>query len=317
MSILLIVVAHVAGQSNNASISSNSFKVIPLGVKGGLDESNLSAYLVAASGNDQFICLDAGTIYKGLELAAQKKIFKSSNPSVIQQNNINSYFISHAHLDHTAGLIMNSPNDKAKNLYGLASVLDVFKKNYFTWSAWANFGNEGEAPILKKYSYQTLIPKVEIPINSTGLFVTPFVLSHVNPYESTAFLVRNQDAYLLYLGDTGPDRVEQSTQLAQLWQTIAPLVIKNQLKAIFIEVSFDNSVSEKALFGHLTPNLLMEEMVKLNQLANGQLKNTQLYVTHIKPCDDCETKIKAEIQAANQIGLKIFYPTQATLIELK
>ena len=317
MSILLIVVAHVAGQSNNASISSNSFKVIPLGVKGGLDESNLSAYLVAASGNDQFICLDAGTIYKGLELTAQKKIFKSSNPSVIQQNNINSYFISHAHLDHNAGLIMNSPNDKAKNLYGLASVLDVFKKNYFTWSAWANFGNEGEAPILKKYSYQTLIPKVEIPINSTGLFVTPFLLSHVNPYESTAFLVRNQDAYLLYLGDTGPDRVEQSTQLAQLWQTIAPLVIKNQLKAIFIEVSFDNSVSEKALFGHLTPNLLMEEMVKLDQLANGQLKNTPLYVTHIKPCDDCEIKIKAEIQAANQIGLKILYPTQATLIELK
>jgi 3',5'-cyclic-nucleotide phosphodiesterase len=317
VAILLMVAAHVAGQSNNASISTNGFKVLPLGVKGGLDESNLSAYLVAAGGSDQFICLDAGTIYKGLELAAAKKIFKPSNPSVIQQNNINSYFISHAHLDHTAGLIMNSPNDKAKNLYGLASVLDVFKKNYFTWSAWANFGNEGEAPILKKYSYQTLTPKLEISIDNTGLFVSPFVLSHVKPYESTAFLVRNQDAYLLYLGDTGADRIEQSDQLAQLWQTIAPLVIQNQLKAIFIEVSFDNSVSEKSLFGHLTPNLLMEEMEKLNQLANGQLKNTQLYVTHIKPCDDCETKIKAEIQAANQIGLKIFYPTQAALIELK
>ena len=317
VAILLMVAAHVAGQSNNASISTNGFKVLPLGVKGGLDESNLSAYLVAASGSDQFICLDAGTIYKGLELAAARKIFKPSNPSVIQQNNINSYFISHAHLDHTAGLIMNSPNDKAKNLYGLASVLDVFKKNYFTWSAWANFGNEGEAPILKKYSYQTLTPKLEISIDNTGLLVTPFVLSHVKPYESTAFLVRNQDAYLLYLGDTGADRVEQSDQLAQLWQTIAPLVIQNQLKAIFIEVSFDNSVSEKALFGHLTPNLLMEEMAKLNQLTNGLLKNTQLYVTHIKPCDDCETKIKAEIQAANQIGLNISYPTQAALIELK
>ena len=315
--ILLIVAAHVAGQSNNASISTNGFKVIPLGVKGGLDESNLSAYLVAASGSDQFICLDAGTIYKGLELAAQKKIFKPSNPSVIQQNKINSYFISHAHLDHTAGLIMNAPNDKAKNLYGLASVLDVFKKNYFTWSAWANFGTEGEAPILKKYSYQTLTPKLEIPIDNTGLFVTPFVLSHVKPYESTAFLVRNQDTYLLYLGDTGSDKIEQSDQLAQLWQTIAPLVIQNQLKAIFIEVSFDNSVSEKSLFGHLTPKLLMEEMGKLNQLSNGLLKNTQLYVTHIKPCDDCETKIKAEIQAANQIGLNISYPTQAALIELK
>jgi 3',5'-cyclic-nucleotide phosphodiesterase len=315
--LILCLNAQASAQTNTLYPAANGFKVIPLGVKGGLDESNLSAYLVAANGSDQYICLDAGTIYKGLELASANQLFKSANPNSIQQQQINGYFISHAHLDHTAGLIMNSPNDNAKNLYGLASVLEVFKKNYFTWSAWANFGNEGEAPILKKYSYQTLTPKLEIPIKNTGLFVTPFVLSHVKPYESTAFLVRNQDAYLLYLGDTGPDRVEQSAQLDQLWKTIAPLVIQNQLKAIFIEVSFDNSVAEKALFGHLTPNLLMEEMTKLNQLSKGQLKNTPLYVTHIKPCDGCEIKIKSEIQAANQIGLKISYPLQATLIELK
>jgi 3',5'-cyclic-nucleotide phosphodiesterase len=121
----------------------------------------------------------------------------------------------------------------------------------------------------------------------------------------------------LYLGDTGADRVEQSEQLTALWKAVAPLVMNNQLKAIFIEVSFDNSVPEKALFGHLTPNLLMEEMTKLNQLSNGQIKNTPVYVTHIKPCDGCEVKIKSEIQAANQIGLKISYPLQSTMIELK
>jgi len=315
--IILSLNAQVNAQTITLYPATNGFKVIPLGVKGGLDESNLSAYLVAASGSDQFICLDAGTIYKGLELAAAKKLFKSTNPSAIQQEQINGYFISHAHLDHTAGLIMNSPNDNAKNLYGLASVLDVFKKNYFTWSAWANFGNEGEAPILKKYTYQTLVPTKEIAIDNTGLFVTPFVLSHVKPYESTAFLVRNQNSFLLYLGDTGADKVEQSEQLAALWKTVAPLVMNKQLKGIFVEVSFDNSIPEKALFGHLTPNLLMEEMGKLNQLSNGQLNNTPLYVTHIKPCDGCEIKIKSEIQKANQIGLNIFYPSQASLIELK
>jgi cAMP phosphodiesterase len=318
---LFIIILSLNAQVNAQTITSypatNGFKVIPLGVKGGLDESNLSAYLVAASGSDQFICLDAGTIYKGLELAAAKKLFKSTNQSAIQQEQINGYFISHAHLDHTAGLIMNSPNDNAKNLYGLASVLDVFKKNYFTWSAWANFGNEGEAPILKKYTYQTLVPTKEIAIDNTGLFVTPFVLSHVKPYESTAFLVRNQNSFLLYLGDTGADKVEQSEQLAALWKTVAPLVMNKQLKGIFIEVSFDNSIPEKALFGHLTPNLLMEEMGKLNQLSNSQLNNTPLYVTHIKPCDGCEIKIKSEIQKVNQIGLNIFYPSQASLIELK
>ena len=309
--LLILLQSQVSGQSNSG------FKVIPLGVKGGLDESNLSAYLVAANGSDQYICLDAGTIYKGLELAAANKLFNSVNPSSIQQQQINGYFISHAHLDHTAGLIMNSPNDNAKNLYGLASVLDVFKKNYFTWSAWANFGNEGEAPILKKYTYQTLVPTKEIAIDNTDLFVTPFVLSHVQPYESTAFLVRHQNSYLLYLGDTGADKVENSEQLAALWKAITPLVMNKQLKGIFIEVSFDNSIPEKALFGHLTPKLLIEEMGKLNQLSNGNLKNTPLYVTHIKPCDGCETKIKSEIQKANQIGLNIFYPSQASLIELK
>ena len=309
--ILILLQSQINGQSNSG------FKVIPLGVKGGLDESNLSAYLVAANGSDQYICLDAGTIYKGLELAAANKLFNSLNPSSIQQQQIKGYFISHAHLDHTAGLIMNSPNDNTKNLYGLASVLEVFKKNYFTWSAWANFGNEGEAPILNKYTYQTLVPTKEIAIDNTDLFVTPFVLSHVQPYESTAFLVRHQNSYLLYLGDTGADKVEKSEQLAALWKAITPLVMKKQLKGVFIEVSFDNSVSEKALFGHLTPKLLIEEMGKLNQLSSGNLKNTPLYVTHIKPCDDCETKIKSEIQKANQIGLNVFYPSQASLIELK
>jgi cAMP phosphodiesterase len=302
--------------ANVNSQSKQGFKVIPIGVRGGLDESNLSSYLVAANGRDQYICLDAGTIYKGLELAIQKQLFPQLSPSIIQQNYINSYFISHAHLDHTAGLIMNSPNDKPKHLYGLPSVLEVFKKNYFTWAAWANFGNEGEAPILKKYTYKSLEAAVEIPIEGTGLFMTPFILSHVKPYESTAFLVRNQNNYLLYLGDTGADSIEQSSQLLNLWQQIAPLIIKGQLKGIFIEVSFDNSVPTKSLFGHLTPALFMSEMTKLNEQSKGSLNKLPIYVTHMKPCDSCEKNIQQQINEANQIGLKISYPRQASLIEL-
>lgn len=315
-SYVLFAIAAVNAQSNNVANSTQGFTVIPLGVKGGLDESNLSAYLVAASGSEQYICLDAGTIYKGIALAMDKKLFNAPNPNLVQQKHINSYFISHAHLDHTAGLIMNSPNDVSKKLYGLPSVLEVFKKNYFTWSAWANFGNEGEAPILKKYTYAPLVAKQEIAIDGTGLFVTPFVLSHVNPYESTAFLVRNQSSYLLYLGDTGADSVEQSTQLLALWKTVAPLISKGQLKAIFIEVSFDNSIPAKSLFGHLNPTLLMHELGKLNNLTSGNLHQTPIYITHLKPCTDCEKNIQAQIQMSNQMGLKIHYPSQATKIDL-
>lgn len=211
---------------------------------------------------------------------------------------------------------MNSPNDKPKNLYGLPSVLEVFKKNYFTWSAWANFGSEGEAPILKKYRYNPLLAGEEIAIDGTGLNVKPFILSHVKPYESTAFLVRNQESYLLYLGDTGADSIEQSTQLFKLWQAIAPLIIKGQLKGIFIEVSFVNTVPSKSLFGHLTPALFMEEMKKLNQEAQGSLIKTPIFITHLKPCATCETTIQQQIHAGNQLGLKIEFTSQANPIEL-
>jgi hypothetical protein len=49
--------------------SAASFKIVPLGVKGGIDESNLSAYMVAAAGTNNYICLDAGTLHYGIEKA--------------------------------------------------------------------------------------------------------------------------------------------------------------------------------------------------------------------------------------------------------
>ena len=318
-SLFLFIIALFICNISNSQTNQKGFTIIPLGVKGGLDESNLSAYLVKANGAEQYICLDAGTIYAGLQKANLSNYFGPLHDATeIQKKFINSYFISHGHLDHTAGLVMNSPGDSfKKNIYAIPSVIEVLKSSQFSSKSWSNFANEGDKPIIGKYQYQYLVPEKEIEVNSAGVSVTPFVLSHVKPYESTAFLVRNQNSYLLYLGDTGADKVEQSEQLAALWKAVAPLVMNNQLKGLFIEVSFDNSVPEKALFGHLTPNLLMEEMNKLNQLSNGQLKNTQLYVTHLKPCNGCEIKIKSEIQTANQIGLKISYPSQATLIELK
>lgn len=294
----------------------SGFKIIPLGVKGGLDESNLSSYLVAKNGSDKFICLDAGTINAGLQLAVKNKLFKETNAEEIQKNHISAYFISHGHLDHLAGLILNAPNDIAKPIYAFSSVIDVLKNNYFTWKSWANFANEGDKPILNKYSYQTLNEGLEILVPNTELYVTAYSLSHVNPYESSAFLVRQNQDYLLYLGDTGSDTVEKSTKLSKLWNAITPLIKANKLKAIFIEVSFDNSMPNKLLFGHLTPNLLLQELTKLNALTENKLKPVKIVVTHMKPCGDCELNIKKQIKEANQLGLSIVYPQQGVAFNL-
>jgi cAMP phosphodiesterase len=128
--------------------------------------------------------------------------------------------------------------------------------------------------------------------------------------------VRNANDYLLYLGDTGADTVEKSNKRTELWTAVAPLVKAAKLKAIFIEVSFDNSMPDKALFGHLTPKLLMQELNKLNNLSEGVLKNTTIYITHIKPCANCEETIKQQIKEGNQLGLQIAYPVQGKAISL-
>jgi 3',5'-cyclic-nucleotide phosphodiesterase len=299
-----------------AQNTGKGFSIIPLGVKGGLDEANLSAYLVAGQGSTQFICLDAGTIHAGLQKLAQAHLFGNETAEEIQKKYIKGYCISHGHLDHLAGLVMSAPNDNPKPIYALPSVIEVLKNNYFTWKSWANFANEGDKPILNKYTYQALTPQKEIEVPGTGLFITAFSLSHVAPYESTAFLVRNHQDYLLYLGDTGADTVEKNHQLEALWRKMAPLVINKQLMSIFIEVSFDNSVPNKSLFGHLTPALLMQELDKLNALSDGKLVNTKIYITHIKPCSNCAENIQQQITSANHLGLDIQYPEQGKAIQL-
>jgi 3',5'-cyclic-nucleotide phosphodiesterase len=317
ISIFLLAYLSFSSFQGKAQSSKKGFTIIPLGVKGGLDESNLSAYLIKANGAEQFICLDAGTIYAGLQKTANLNYFTPlTDPTEIQKKYINSYFITHGHLDHTAGLVINSPGDSfKKNIYAIPSVIDVLKSSQFSSKSWSNFANEGDKPTIGKYQYQYLVPEKEIEIATAGVYVTPFVLSHVKPYESTAFLVRNQSEYLLYLGDTGPDQVEQSTQLANLWNHIAPLIQKKQLKSIFIEVSFSNKVADSSLYGHLTPNWLIKEMGNLYQLAGETLKEVSIMVTHIKPCDNCEANIKEEIQKTNSLGLKLYFPKQAEIIQ--
>ncbi len=287
-----------------------AFHVVPLGVLGGNDESNLSAYMIAPTGTTDYICFDAGTINAGLQKAGSNKTFRK-DAARVQKEYIKGYFISHAHLDHVSGLIITSPNDSNKTVYALDACMKMLQQYYFNGVAWANFGDEGLGFKLKKYHYQTLVPGEETAINNTNMLVKAFPLSHVNPFESTAFLVRSKDDYVLYLGDTGPDLVEHSNKLYLLWQQIAPLLNAKKLKGIFIEVSFPNDQTNDKLFGHLTPNWLMKEMEALGKMTDkNAMQGLTVIVTHAKPPIHKIKKIQQEIKESNKLGLKIIFPQQ-------
>lgn len=293
-----------------------SFQVVPLGIKGGIDEKNLSAYMVAPINTNDYICLDAGTINAGIEKAIDNKVFKVSTSEVLRKY-IKGYFISHAHLDHVSGLIINSPADSSKTVYATEKCMEMMENHYFNDQTWANFGDKGPGVPLKKYHFQTLNIGAETPITNTTMTVKAFPLSHVNPFESTAFLIKNGDSYILYLGDTGPDAVEKSNKLKELWTAVAPLVKSKQLKGIFIEVSFPNEQPDQFLFGHLTPNYLMKELHTLEDLSGkDSLKGFNIIVTHLKPPTKNILKLKEQLQKQNDLGIKIIYPEQGKRFEL-
>lgn len=313
---LCLLMGGISPAQSNAR--KTSFNIVPLGVRGGLDESNLSSYMLAPAGSRDYICLDAGTLHYGIQKAVDAKVFDSSE-SVVLKHYIKGYLISHAHLDHVSGLIINSPDDAPKNIYGTPFCLNILRDKYFSWQSWANFANEGEKPALGKYHYTYLLPDSgsETAIVQTPMYVRAFTLSHSSPYQSTAFLIRKDSAYLLYLGDTGADETEHSDRLRALWQAIAPLINAGQLKGIFIEVSYTNAQPEKQLFGHLTPRLLMKEMTVLSSFTGAAaLKGLPVLVTHIKPAPGVTAAIRKQLAALNTFRLQLIFPMQAAPVKL-
>ncbi|MEO6283941.1 MAG: 3',5'-cyclic-nucleotide phosphodiesterase [Dyadobacter sp.] len=300
-----------------ASFAQEGFKVVPLGVKGGNIDGNMSAYMVAPAHSNDFVCFDGGSVSQGIEKAIANGVF-NVKPDVVLKKYLKAYLISHPHLDHLSGMIINSIDDTVKNLYGFNTCMEVIKNHYFNWQSWPNMGSDGNAPALKKYKYNVLAEDAEISVENTQMSMKAFKLSHSNPYESAAFLVANNGDYVLYFGDTGPDEVEGTGRMKAVWQAVAPLVKAKKLKGIFLEVSYPNEQPDKKLYGHLTPKWFMKELSQLAELSGLEnVKGLNVVVTHIKPAGNNEELIKKQLLAANTLGVNLIFTEQGVAFDLK
>lgn len=304
-----------------------AFTIIPLGVNGGVTEGNLSSYLLAPAGKTDFVLLDAGTVVNGLlnpttGKSLQQLGIKASTPpqlaGVMLNNYIKAYLISHAHLDHIAGLVLASPIDSKKNILGQQSTIDDLKTYIFNDKIWPNFSTTTVPSAKAKYSYVTLTLNQFITIPETSLQVMALPLNHNNT-TSTAFLIQSENNYLLYFGDTGADAIEHSTNIQNIWQQISPLIKNHSLKAIFIEAFYSNSQADKMLYGHLTPHWLLlelEQLAKIVDPSNPQqaLRGLPIVITHIKPVLGSKVStgdiVLEQLKKHNDLGVTFINPMQ-------
>jgi 3',5'-cyclic-nucleotide phosphodiesterase len=310
--------------ATRAGSAADGFDIVSLGALGGIQDGNLSAYLVHPHDDDRAVTFDVGTLVNGLRISDEKGAFDAiklpadsslNRAGYVLTNRIKGYLVSHAHLDHVAGLVIASPDDSKKPIYALPSVNAALIDSYFNWQAWPNFSDRGKAPQLKKYSLENLAPGVSVPLQDTKMNVTAFPLSH-GGVESTAFVVESDGDVMVYFGDTGPDAIEKTMKMRAVWLAVADKARQHKLKAILIESSYTSDRPDAQLFGHLTPKWILKSLHELDELAGGKaLKDLPVMITHIKYSltrEQPQARMEQELAAENDLGVRFIIPQQGS-----
>lgn len=83
--------------------------------------------------------------------------------------------------------------------------------------------------------------------------------------ESSAFFLRDYRTgnEIIVFGDVEPDSVSLEPHNKRVWETAAPKVEAGTLRGIFIECSYNDSIDDAYLYGHLCPRHLITELAVL------------------------------------------------------
>ncbi len=223
---------------------------------------------------DSRILFDAGSLTTVLNIQSQAKI--------------KHIFVTHAHLDHIAGILFLADNTFLQhkrhriNVLGIPSVLKALKKNVLNNSIWPDFT---VIPNPRKSILNLVRLKMEEPFQIDEYTITPYRVNHSVP--ASGYLVENHKGRrFFYTGDTGPSN--------GLWKKFKD----KPIHCLIIDVSVPNHLVRFALMaGHLTPRLFKEEISKLTSLPE------KIYITHLKP--QYFKTIKSELQKLKMNNLTI------------
>ncbi|BGP21128.1 hypothetical protein JCM10213_008959 [Rhodosporidiobolus nylandii] len=317
-----------------------AFELIVLGCGGGPIETNLSSYLVKpyhAKWTDGCTGLEGGSTIGalssliernpcafegfGLEIGVDEHELDKDGGGLLDGvfatvgvgregggkaaakvwDLISCFAITHAHLDHIAGLIISSAacRPPPKPVWGIKRTIENIERA-MDGGLWPMLGCWDNSMTLgKAYHYKHVPAPTTTPLPlSPSLSFHAFPLSHgtdpsvfrrkagPNPdkpcsecYDSTAFFVRDESGSgkeLLFFGDVEPDSISKRGLNLEVWKVAAPKIAAGKLNVIFLECSYPSSQPANQLYGHLSPPYILEEMVVLADLVRQERRKAGL-----------------------------------------
>lgn len=243
-------------------------KIQVLGGHGGLSPGfSTTSYLI-----DDKLLIDAGSVASAI--------------SIEEQSKIDHILISHCHLDHIKDLAFLSDNcfglkDKPFQVYTHKTVKKIIKEHLLNDTIWPDF-TVLPTPEKPTITINAIVEEEKLTLGD--YVIIPVKVKHA--HDAMGFIVEKGGVAVVFTLDTGPTE--------RIWELSHK--VKN-LKAIFTEVSFPNSLGKVAeLSDHHTPKSLLQEMAKMP----GKIP---VILTHLKP--NYQNEIVKELEGKGENRIQI------------
>ncbi|GMF98225.1 unnamed protein product [[Candida] boidinii] len=218
-------------------------------------------------------------------------------------NLISSYLITHVHLDHVSGLVINSPvfqQNSNKLIYGSEFTINSLKENLFNDKVWPSLYSNSKGSLVhfkiiekdedvsmdvlenttkeitdenNNNKYHKINNNEEKWIELNRYFKVKYfeinhgLINNETVYNSTAYLIKSIETskLLLMFGDVESDFVSKVPKNYLIWKYISKYILNKSLSHIIIECSSVNLPPGVPLYGHMTPKNLFYELNSLRR----------------------------------------------------
>lgn len=205
----------------------------------------------------------------------------------VQKKQIRDVVLTHAHLDHIAGLPLFIDDlfatiKRPIQIHATQEVIDALENYVFNWTIYPRFSElKNENGVVLQYRPMEVLNEVNIQ----QLTFLPIEVNHKVP--TVGMIISDENGKIALSSDTA--------KMEGFWGLVNK---QENLKALLIECAFPNELNELADSSHhLTPNGLKLELEKFMQTC-------PVYIVNIKPM--YREKVISQLESLNNPNLKIF-----------